>query len=131
MTKYDPAFWEIPVDPGILEATLAAPDAYELLFVTPEDERASADKARLKEEAIAQIRMLIASRLTPRQQRVVQLYFVQGMTQQEVARELGISQQVVGKHLFGVLRCGRRVGGAMAKLRKLAEELGIDPQKWV
>jgi hypothetical protein len=38
---------------------------------------------------------------------------------------------VVSRHLFGALRSGRRIGGAITRLRKLAEELGIDPSDWV
>ena len=38
---------------------------------------------------------------------------------------LGISQQVVSKQLFGVMRKGRRVGGAIRKLRKILEASGV------
>jgi predicted transcriptional regulator len=61
----------------------------------------------------------------------MEMHFGQGMTHDEIARTLGISQQVVSKHIFGVLREGRRVGGAIAKLRRLCAELGLDPEKWV
>lgn len=131
MSKYDPAFWEISVDPEVLERALTAPDFLEQLLVTPEEEQVAEDKARLKHEVLEQIRVLIQTRLTHRQRQIVELYFYENMTQQEIARELGLSQQVVSKHLFGALRNGYRVGGAMSKLRKLAEKLGIDPQKWV
>ena len=59
------------------------------------------------------------------------MYFYEGMTQQEVAAELGVSQQAVSRQLFGVIRDGRRIGGAVARLRKLCEERGWDPGKWV
>ena len=49
----------------------------------------------------------------------------------EIAAALGISQQVVSRHLFGVVRHGRRVGGATKKLRKALERAGVDPRKWV
>jgi RNA polymerase sigma factor (sigma-70 family) len=131
MGKYDPAFWEISVDPETLESMLVAPDFLEELLITPEDEQEAQEKAQLKEEAIEQIRVLVQTRLTPRQRQMVEMYFYQNMTQQEIAQTLGISQQVVSKQLFGVLRDGRRVGGAMTKLRKAAEKLGVDPEKWV
>jgi len=83
------------------------------------------------DEAVAQLRTIIESGLTSRQREVVQLYFFEGRTEAEIAQQLGIAQQVVSRHLFGALRSGRRVGGAMAKLRKLAEALGIDPEQWV
>lgn len=131
MSHYNPDFWEISVDPETLETMLIAPDFLEQLLLTPEDEQAAQDKACIKQEALEQIRVLIRTRLTPKQQQIVELYFYQDKTQQEIAQAMGLSQQVVSKHLFGVLRNGRRVGGAMAKLRKSAEKLGIDPQKWV
>ena len=99
--------------------------------MTPEDEQAAQAKGQLRQDAIEQIRVLIQTRLTPKQRQTVEMYFYQHMTQQEIAHVLGISQQVVSRHLFGVLRDGRRIGGALAKLRKAAEKLGIDPEEWV
>ncbi len=131
MSKYNPAFWEISIDPETLERMLVEPDFLDQLLITPEEEQGALDRARIRQEALEQIHVLIQTRLTPRQRQVVELYFHRDMTQQEIALELGLSQQVVSKHLFGVLRDGQRVGGAMAKLRKAAEKLGIDPQKWV
>ncbi len=57
-------------------------------------------------------------RLTAKQRDVVRLYFFDGLTQQEIAAHLGVSQQVVSKRLFGVRRNGRIIGGAIARLRK-------------
>jgi RNA polymerase sigma factor (sigma-70 family) len=131
MGKYDPAFWEIDVDPEILEAALVEPDFLEQLLISPEDEQVSLEKEQLKDEAVAQIKDLIRIHLTLRQRQIIELYFYEDKTQQEIAETLGINQQVVSKHLFGVLRHGRQVGGAVRKLRKLCEKLGIDPQKWV
>ena len=53
------------------------------------------------------------------------LYFYGGKTQTEIAEILGISQQVVSKQLFGVMRQGKRVGGAIRKLEKLLRANGI------
>ena len=89
------------------------------------------EKQRAIDDAVAQLRTIIESGLTPRQREIVQAYFFEGRTEAEIAQQLGIAQQVVSRHLFGVLRAGRRVGGAMAKLRRLAEAMGIDPGKWV
>ena len=131
MSRHDPHFWEIEVDPEVLERLLVEPDFVERLLVTPEDERLDLERSRLKQEALEQIRELIKTRLTPKQRRVVEMYYFENKTQQEIAETLGINQQVVSKHLFGVLREGQQVGGAVRKLRKLCEKLGIDPQKWV
>ena len=131
MSKYDPTFWEISVDPETLESILVEPDFVEQLLVSPEDEQADQEKEQIKQAAAALIRELIQTRLTPRQRQIVELYFYEGKTQQEIALALRINQQVVSKHLFGALRDGRKVGGAINKLRKLCEKSGIDPEKWV
>jgi len=117
----DHTYWEIPVDPDVLAR-----------FPATEPERPrDAKKQRMLDEAVAQLRTIIESGLTPRQREIVQMYFFDGRTEAEIAQQLGIAQQVVSRHLFGALRAGRRVGGAMTKLRKLAEALGIDPEQWV
>ena len=121
MPRPDHTYWEIPVDPDVL-ARLPA---------TEPDRPRDLEKQRLIDEAVVQLRIIIQSGLTPRQRDIVNAYFFEGRTEAEIAQRLGISQQVVSRHLFGTLRAGRRVGGAMAKLRKLAVALGIDPEKWV
>jgi RNA polymerase sigma factor (sigma-70 family) len=121
MSRRDHTYWEISVDPNVLARFPAAETE------PPRDPQ----KQRMLDEAVAQLRTIIESGLTPRQREIVQAYFFDGRTEAEIAQQLGIAQQVVSRHLFGALRAGRRVGGAMAKLRKLAEALGIDPEKWV
>ena len=121
MPRRDHTYWEISVDPNLLAR-----------FPAGEAEPArDPEKQRMLDEAVAQLRTIIESGLTPRQREIVQAYFFDGRTEAEIAQQLGIAQQVVSRHLFGALRAGRRVGGAMSKLRKLAEALGIDPEKWV
>ena len=53
--------------------------------------------------------------------RSIVAYFFEGRSQSEIARSLGVSQQVVHKRIFGVRRNGRWVGGA---LKRLADHLG-------
>ncbi len=131
MSTYDPRFWEVNVDPEVLESVLIEPDFLEWLLHDAEDEELVAEKAQFRQAALTQIHELITTQLTAKQRRVVEMYFYEDKTQQEIAQALGINQQVVSKHLFGVLRDGRKVGGAVRKLRKLCERLNIDPQKWV
>lgn len=131
MSGYDPRFWEVSVDPTTLESVLSTHTTIEQLLIAIEEQDETEEKARMRESAVGLIRVLIATRLTARQREAVHLYFQQGLSQQEVAERMGVSQQVVSKHIFGVLRNGRRVGGAISKLKKLCQQAGLDPQKWV
>ena len=88
-------------------------------------------RAAVRDEMLDLLRQLVETRLTDRQRQVVELYFTDGLTQAEIAAQLGIAQQVVSKQLFGVMRDGKRIGGAIKRLRQLCEENGIDPEKWV
>jgi RNA polymerase sigma factor (sigma-70 family) len=110
---------EIPFSPDVLDTWdfHAQPDE-------PEDPR----RARLRAELLVVLRELVTSRLTERQRRIVELYFYEGRTQQEIASDLGVSQQVVSRQLFGVVRNGKKVGGAIKRLRDVCDELGIE---WV
>ena len=93
----------------------------------------SADDAAAarRDELFGLLRELVATKLTPRQREIVELSYVEGLTQSQIAARLGITQQVVNKHLFGVVRDGRRIGGAIRRLRQLCDEHGIDPERWV
>ena len=79
--------------------------------------------------AIASLREIVQTRLTRRQQEIVELYFYQGKSQAEIATQLGISQQVVSKQLFGVMRKGQKVGGAIRKLRRILEAQGFGGER--
>ena len=123
MPGQDPRFWELPFDPGDLD-TLPEEvfDALEEVGTTRQAARA---------EALAGLAELVRTALTAKQREIVQAYFYEGLTQAEIAERLRVSQQVVSRQLFGVIRDGRRVGGAIARLRKICEEKGWDPFRWV
>ena len=87
--------------------------------------------ASVRDEVFSLLRELVATGLTDRQRVIVELYFTDGRTQAEIAQHLGISQQVVSRQLFGVMRNGKRIGGAIRRLRQLCDEHGIDPERWV
>lgn len=110
---------EIPLSPDVLDTLSLGSERDE-----PEDPR----RERLRAELVAVMRELVSSRLTDRQRRIVELYFYEGRTQAEIAAELGISQQVVSRQLFGVVRNGKKVGGAIKRLRDVCDDLGIE---WV
>jgi DNA-directed RNA polymerase specialized sigma24 family protein len=124
MPGYDPRFWELPFDPGDLDALPAG------LVDAPDDDLAPVDAAA-RREALQASAELVRTGLTAKQREIVQLYFYEGRSQVDIADRLGISQQVVSRQLFGVVRDGRRIGGAIARLRKACVALGIDPEKWV
>jgi FixJ family two-component response regulator len=119
MPKYNPDFWEIPFDPQVLDQ----------LEVKTFNEELSA--RTIPPEVISLLHTLIRTRLTNRQQRILEMYFFDGLNEQAIASQLGISQQVVSKHLFGVIRDGKKVGGAIRKLQKIMSGMDIDPKKWV
>lgn len=64
------------------------------------------------------LRGAIDHALTARQRQAVEWHFFEGLSQSEIARRLGISQQVVHKRIYGVDRRGKRIGGALARLRR-------------
>ncbi len=71
------------------------------------------------------VREAVATALTDKQREVVEACFFEGLSQGEIARRLGITQQVVDKRLYGATRGGKRVGGAISRLREaLAPRFG-------
>lgn len=87
-------------------------EAFQQLFSS--EEAISAPRQQL----LARVRTAVEQRLTGPQREAVEMFFFLGMSQSEIARRLGISQQVVHKRIYGVTRNGRRVGGALRKLQK-------------
>src|SRR5512140_642924 len=101
MAGYDPKFWEIAVDPDVLDRLESHDDPLTKLL---EGDGSSEARARNREQALEQIHIIIATRLTELQRQVVTLYFLEGRSQAEIATRLGIRQQVVSRHLFGAVR---------------------------
>ena len=61
---------------------------------------------------------VISKGLTARQREVIDLYFRQQHTQARTAQKLGITQPTVSQHLNGKMRDGKKVGGAIRRIRK-------------
>ncbi len=61
--------------------------------------------------------------LTAKQREVVEMHFFDGLSQCEIARRLGVTQQIVQKRLHGTPRKGRVVGGALRRLRTVLAPL--------
>lgn len=63
------------------------------------------------------VREAVTHALTDKQREAVELFFFEGLSQSEIARRCGVSQQVIQKRIFGAHRAGTVVGGALSKLR--------------
>ena len=72
---------------------------------------------------------IISTDLTSRQQQVMSLYFLDQKTQVETAAALGITQPTVNQHLNGRWRNGKKIGGALRKIRKMIQVRAI-AQDW-
>lgn len=70
----------------------------------------------------------IRDALTDKQRQAVELFFFEGLSQGEIARRAGVSQQVIQKRLYGTRRGGRQIGGALAKLRRALERHHLNPE---
>ncbi|MEM9067263.1 MAG: sigma factor-like helix-turn-helix DNA-binding protein [Myxococcota bacterium] len=77
--------------------------------------------AKSEDADAGRVRRAVQTCLTEKQREVIEAYYFEGCSQSEIARRLGVTQQVVHKRIFGVRRNGRWVGGA---LRRLARHLG-------
>lgn len=80
-----------------------------------------------RERLLAAVRDAVATALTDKQREVVEAYFFEGLSQGEIARRLGVAQQVVQKRLFGAPRRGRVVGGAIQRLRSALAPVVASP----
>lgn len=112
---FNPKFWEVPIEHEVLRQFS---EERRLWHETPSEvELRHRDRDRAL-ELMPLIRRLIAEVLTERQREIVQLYFFEQKTQQEVAKLLGISVSSVSQHLFGKRRANKVVGGAIPRLRR-------------
>jgi predicted transcriptional regulator len=75
-------------------------------------------RERILREVVPVIIDIISFDLTPRQKQVMDLCFLQQKTQVEAAATLGATQPTVSQHLYGKRRNGKKVGGAIRKIRK-------------
>lgn len=77
----------------------------------------SSDESAETEQRADRVRAAVACVLSPKQREVVEAYFFHGLSQGQIATRLGITQQVVQRRLYGAVRDGQRIGGALRKLR--------------
>ncbi|MBI4558346.1 MAG: sigma-70 family RNA polymerase sigma factor [Candidatus Hydrogenedentes bacterium] len=118
MTPFNIEFWEIPASSKYLE-NLPAERA--LWYETEAGRERRYALHDFFQAVLPVVNELIESRLTSRQRQILHLYYLAGKTQEDIAAELCLSQSTVSRHLFGTVRQGRKVGGAIPKLRKAIE----------
>ena len=119
MTQYNPDFWEIPTAINTLDRV----SAQKALWFENEVDRERRYAMRAFFENVADsVGDLIEEELTDRQREVVKLYYFYGKTQEDIAHILNVTQSTVSRHLFGTTRDGKKVGGAIPKLRKAVDK---------
>lgn len=119
MAQFNAEFWEIPTESAYLE-NVASERA--LWYETEVDRDRRHAMQEFYGEVMPEVKHYIERKLTSRQREVVQLYYFRGLSQEDIADTLKLSQSTVSRHLFGTVRNGRKVGGALHKLRKVVEK---------
>ncbi|MFC1526784.1 sigma factor-like helix-turn-helix DNA-binding protein [Candidatus Latescibacterota bacterium] len=120
--SYNPLFWEVPVEQDVLDQVSLEDGLY---YESPEEAQARTDLRPWALDVMPVIQRLMDEVLTARQREIVELYFLESRTEQEIAQHLGISKATVSQHLFGKRRQGGSVGGAIPKLQKELAAAGI------
>ena len=122
MAHFNPDFWEIPVDFDKLTEFDAG---CALVYETDEERESRWMWEDRQEQIIPRLMDIIENDLTPKQRQAVMLYFFGQKTQEEIGRIMGIPHQVVSQHIYGIRRNGKKIGGAIARIRKACERDGI------
>ena len=122
MSKFNPDFWEVTISEESWGRFSCEDHLY---YEEPGEAERRRARSQRAEALWPEVRAIIEKALTPRQREVVALYFLGGMNQRQIAESLGISQQSVSEHLYGKMRNGRAVGGALRKLRKACAKHGV------
>lgn len=121
MARFNADFWEVAAESSYLE-NIAAEKA--LWFETEEDRQKRHALEDFFRSVMPAVKTLIESELTTRQREILELYYFSNMTQEDIAENLQLSQSTVSRHLFGTTRQGKKVGGAIPKLRKVIDRFG-------
>lgn len=119
MAQFNPDFWEIPTEMKYLDRVNAADGLWYETEVDRERRHAMKD---FYADVRTPVSHIINTKLTPRQREVLQLYYYHGKTQEDIAAILNLTQSTVSRHLFGTVRGGKKVGGAIPKLRKAVDK---------
>ena len=115
MARFNAEFWEIPTQSAYLDNI---PAERALWFETEEDRERRYALQDFFRSVLPVVKDLIDAQLTARQREVLRLYYFCNKTQEDIAEMLHLSQSTVSRHLFGTVRNGKKVGGAIPKLQK-------------
>ena len=118
MATFNANFWEVQTSSYYIESV---PSERALWYESEIDRERRYAMSDFCSSVLPHVKEMVDSKLTPRQQEIVRMYYFQGKTQEEIAAALALTQSTISRHLFGTVRGGRRVGGAIPKLRKVLE----------
>jgi DNA-binding CsgD family transcriptional regulator len=111
-----PLYWESHLSRGHIENL---PVTLKLWYEYNYSQQSRERREEINREAIVIIKNIIECDVTARQREITLLYFFGDMKQVPIARQFGISQPTVNQHLKGKMRGGKRVGGAIRRIRKV------------
>ncbi len=121
MAQFNADFWEIPTQTEFLENL---PSERALWYETDEDRERRWALQEFFQAVLPAVEELVRANLTKRQQQILRMYYFESMTQEDIAAALDLTQSTVSRHLFGTTRNGKKVGGAIPKLRKVVDQCG-------
>ena len=119
MSKSDAIQWryrEILVDPCVV-GNFSLEDRLHYACYRQSDELLD-----LIQELTDKVNEIVDNKITPRQKQVMHKVYREGLTQTEVANELGLCQPTIHKLIFGNISYEhnkKRYGGAVKKVRKI------------
>jgi predicted DNA-binding protein YlxM (UPF0122 family) len=118
MARFNAEFWEIPTQSAYLD-NISSERA--LWFETEEDRERRYALQEFFRSVLPFVNDIIDAKLTARQREILRLYYFCSKTQEDIAEMLNLTQSTVSRHLFGTVRNGKKVGGAIPKLKKAIE----------
>ena len=122
MTHFNSDFWEIPVG---LDKLMEFDTKSALWYETDEERESRWRREDRQKQLIPGLIEIIENELTSKQRQAVMLYFFGQKTQEEIGRIMGVPHQVVSQHIYGIRRNGKKIGGAIMRIRTACKEKGI------
>ncbi len=122
MAYFNPDFWEISFD---FDKLTEFDSRRSLRYETEAERESRWMRQDWQERLMPRLMDIIENELTPKQRQAVLLYFFGQKTQEEIGQIMGIPHQVVSQHIYGIKRNGKKIGGAIARIRKACKEREI------